>query len=100
MAEAEARSSVSEDRRAAGPSEREKPQEGRSSGRVWLFRGLGLVLAGLVWLALGTAEGLEPAGRIVAAIGILMATWWMTEALPLSATALLPIVLFPAFMVE
>ncbi|ADB75575.1 SLC13 family permease [Geodermatophilus obscurus] len=97
MAEAEARSSVSEDRRAAGPSERQKPQEGRSSGRVWLFRGLGLVLAGLVWLALGTAEGLEPAGRTTAAIGILMATWWMTEALPLSATALLPIVLFPVF---
>ena len=32
---------------------------------------------------------------VVAAIGTLMAVWWMTEAIPLSATSLLPIVLFP-----
>ena len=64
---------------------------------VWGFRALGLVLAGLVWLALRGAEGLEFEGRAAAAIGVLMATWWITEALPLSATALLPIVLFPSF---
>jgi len=69
----------------------------RPPGRVWAFRGLGLALAALTWLSLGGAEGLEPAGRIVAAIGVLMATWWMTEAIPLSATALVPIVAFPAF---
>lgn len=31
----------------------------------------------------------------VAAIAILMATFWMTEAIPIPATALIPIVLFP-----
>jgi sodium-dependent dicarboxylate transporter 2/3/5 len=36
-----------------------------------------------------------PAWR-TAAVGVLMATWWITEAIPLAATALLPIVLFPA----
>lgn len=35
-----------------------------------------------------------PAWR-VAAVGILMAIWWMTEAIPISATALLPLALFP-----
>lgn len=34
-------------------------------------------------------------GRATAAVGVLMAVWWMTEALHVSATALLPIALFP-----
>ena len=37
------------------------------------------------------------AGRATAAIGVLMAIWWMTEALHVSATALLPVALFPLF---
>ncbi|CAN5812929.1 DASS family sodium-coupled anion symporter [soil metagenome] len=37
----------------------------------------------------------DPAWR-AAAVGLLMATWWMTEAIPIPATALLPLVLFPA----
>jgi sodium-dependent dicarboxylate transporter 2/3/5 len=32
----------------------------------------------------------------VAAVAVLMAVWWITEAIPLAATALLPIVLFPS----
>ncbi len=32
-----------------------------------------------------------------AAVALLMAIWWITEALPLAATALLPMVLFPLF---
>jgi sodium-dependent dicarboxylate transporter 2/3/5 len=32
-----------------------------------------------------------------AAIGLLMAVWWATEAVPIAVTALLPIVLFPMF---
>jgi len=35
------------------------------------------------------------AGRAAAAIGILMAVWWMTEAISIYATALLPLLLFP-----
>ncbi len=34
--------------------------------------------------------------RITAAGAILMGVWWMTEAIPLAATALVPLVLFPA----
>lgn len=33
--------------------------------------------------------------RLVAATAVLMAVWWMTEALPIPATALLPLVVFP-----
>lgn len=33
--------------------------------------------------------------RLVAAAAVVMGAWWMTEAIPLAATALLPLVLFP-----
>ena len=39
--------------------------------------------------------GLPPAGRLTAATAVLMAVWRLTEALPLAATALVPLVLFP-----
>ena len=32
---------------------------------------------------------------MTAAVGILLAVWWATEAVPIAVTALLPIVLFP-----
>lgn len=55
---------------------------------------LGLVTFG-VMLALPVPEGLMlPAWR-TAAVGVLMALWWMTEAIPIPATGLVPLVLFP-----
>ena len=39
--------------------------------------------------------GLVTAGRVTAALAVWMATWWLTEALPLAATALLPVVVLP-----
>jgi len=41
------------------------------------------------------AGSLDHAGRATAAVAVWMATWWMTEAIPLYATALLPLALFP-----
>ena len=38
----------------------------------------------------------KPALKFTAAVAVLMAIWWMTEALPLAVTALVPLVLFPA----
>ncbi|MCA9271330.1 MAG: SLC13/DASS family transporter [Planctomycetales bacterium] len=54
-----------------------------------------LVYWALGYAASGGAEGLSPAARAVAAIGAMMALLWMTQAVPLAATALLPLVLFP-----
>lgn len=34
-------------------------------------------------------------GRRAAAVAVLMAVWWMTEAIPLAATALIPLAAFP-----
>ena len=60
-----------------------------------LFRYLAPLLTG-VMLLLPAPEGLDEAGWRVAAVGLLMALWWMTEAVPLAVTALLPLPLFPA----
>ena len=46
----------------------------------------------------GAKDGVEYSAdlmRIVAAVTVLMGAWWMTEAIPLAATALLPIAIFP-----
>ena len=37
----------------------------------------------------------QPAVTITAAVAVLMAVWWITEAIPLAATALIPVALFP-----
>jgi sodium-dependent dicarboxylate transporter 2/3/5 len=39
----------------------------------------------------------QPSVKTMAAIATLMAAWWITEAIPIPATALLPLVLFPLF---
>jgi sodium-dependent dicarboxylate transporter 2/3/5 len=62
------------------------------------LRKTGLIAGPLVAAAvllMPTPEGLTPAGHSAAAVGLLMAIWWMTEALPLAITALVPLVLFP-----
>lgn len=74
----------------------ETRQRPRPASRTWFFRLLGPAAAVLVWWLLGASEGLTPDARWVAAIAVLMALWWMTEAIPLAATSLLPIVLLPA----
>ena len=55
---------------------------------------LGPALAGAM-MALPVPDGLTAAGWRAAALGIWMGVWWATEALPVAATALMPIALFP-----
>ncbi len=56
---------------------------------------LGGALIFVILLALPAPAGLEPAGWHTAAVAALMAVWWMTEAIPIPATALIPLALFP-----
>jgi sodium-dependent dicarboxylate transporter 2/3/5 len=76
----------------------EAKEEQRISRRAWIGRFLGPVLALVAYFTLSAgSEELSYAGVVTISIGILMATWWITEALPLPATSLLPIALFPLF---
>jgi sodium-dependent dicarboxylate transporter 2/3/5 len=50
----------------------------------------------LLLLMVPGPEALPVEGWRTAAVAFLMATWWMTEAIPIPATAILPLVLFPA----
>jgi len=66
---------------------------GRSNGqKVGLF--LGPALSATMLLS-NAPDGLSDTGWGTAAIGVLMAVWWATEAVPIAVTALLPVILFP-----
>ena len=59
---------------------------------------IGLVAGPIVCVALllvPRPAGLSPAGWHTAAVALLMAIWWITEAVPIPVTALLPLALFP-----
>lgn len=63
-----------------------------------MARYIGLALGALALLAGILAplpEGLSREGLIVAGLVVLMAAWWITEALPLTATALMPFLVLP-----
>ncbi len=98
---------VEEFAKAASPAERAKKQaDGGGSpgagdeppkGRT-RTQNIGLILGPLLFAL--TLLFVSPAGMSDAAIGVLastlwVATWWITEAIPIPATALLPIILFP-----
>lgn len=59
---------------------------------VGLFLGLSLFIA---MLTLGAPEGLTREKWVVTALLVLMATWWVTEAIPIPVTSLLPLVVLP-----
>ncbi len=59
---------------------------------VGFFIGVGAALFVLVFLDLVPGK---PVVTRTAAVAILMAIWWVTEAIPIPATALVPVALFP-----
>ncbi|MDT0596621.1 SLC13 family permease [Glaciecola petra] len=63
------------------------------------YQDVGLVLGPLIFAIMmlvgETQSTMEPAAWRVAAVGIWMAIWWATEAVPVPVTAFLPIVTFP-----
>lgn len=59
---------------------------------------LGLILGPVLFISMllmPLPAGMTPGALSVAAVACLMAVWWVSEAAPIAATALLPIILFP-----
>ena len=75
------------------------PDIARVVRRIGFWAGPALAL--VLWLTLPVVAGtptpgvLSAAGRATLAMMAWMATWWMTEAVPIEVTALLPVVAFP-----
>ncbi|MDX1314930.1 MAG: SLC13 family permease, partial [Eudoraea sp.] len=67
-----------------------------------LSRKLGLVAGPLVFLLIinlpGLLEGFDQANAVIA-VAAWMIIWWITEAVSISVTALLPLILFPLLKV-
>jgi solute carrier family 13 (sodium-dependent dicarboxylate transporter), member 2/3/5 len=76
------------------PKNQRTPKESRKSAarRIALFSGPALAI--LTFMALPGDLAVE--ARLLAGVAVLMAVWWMTEAVPIPATSLLPVILFPA----
>ena len=63
-----------------------------SPKNIGLFSG---PLAFILILLFFHPDGLNPAANAILASTIWIAIWWITEAIPIAVTALLPIILFP-----
>ena len=78
---------------AEGTTEEEaKPYTRRQLTGLWLGPFLFLLI-----IFLPSPSGMAPEAQKMAAIALLMATWWICESIPIPATSLLPIALFPIF---
>ncbi|MBI2819729.1 MAG: DASS family sodium-coupled anion symporter [Acidobacteria bacterium] len=58
-----------------------------------MMAGLALFVLALI---IPAPEGMSPEAKRAAAVVLLMSVWWMTEAIEIALTSLLPLVLFPA----
>lgn len=70
----------------------------RLSNRTPASKRIGFWLGIVTFLLLTFFSGLDGEEAVIgrmAAVAMLMAIWWITDAIPLAATSLLPIVLFP-----
>lgn len=84
MSEAETHSAQRDEEHGEGPG---------VSTRKAIGAVLGLALAGLAW----QLPFADPLTARMLAVALWMATWWITEAVPIPVTSLLPLVLLPAF---
>ena len=64
------------------------------SAKIGIFAGLIVLLFFLFFVNLDSSN---PKITYTAGVALLMAIFWMTEAIPLAATSLIPLILFPLF---
>jgi solute carrier family 13 (sodium-dependent dicarboxylate transporter), member 2/3/5 len=72
-----------------GPPPERKPSAFPAIKLLWFLAGV----AGGVWIA--TQPGIPDKPRAMLAVALPMSVWWITEAIPISITALLPLVALP-----
>ncbi|MBE0532828.1 MAG: DASS family sodium-coupled anion symporter [Rhodospirillales bacterium] len=80
---------------AANPKAGRHPSASRRS--IGLVSGV-VVFIGM--LLMDAPAGMSEKAWITAAVGILMAIWWVLEAIPIPATSLVPLLLFPLLGVK
>src|SRR5690606_7477544 len=75
------------------PGQRAEPP----APRTWRNRVIGLAagLLGAVLAYVVMPGDVAHSAKVTAATAVLMGLWWMTEAIPIPATALVPLVVFP-----
>jgi solute carrier family 13 (sodium-dependent dicarboxylate transporter), member 2/3/5 len=79
---------------SSGPGGVEEGEPREYTGRQLAGLWLGPILF-ILMLIVPTPAGMEPAAQKMAAVALLMATWWMCESIPIPATSLLPFPCFP-----
>lgn len=89
------------DARAPEPDRTPVAQDDGGGESLSVARRIGLVAGPLLAIATFALmpQSLDHAPRAAAGVGVLMAVWWMTEAVALPVTSLLPVVLFPLLSV-
>ena len=55
------------------------------------------VCALVITIIFPAPEGLTKEGYLAAGVAMLMAAWWLTEAIPIYVTAFVPLAVFPLF---
>ena len=90
-------------RGSSPPSDTKPPPStdvGRPLTRMQWFGAIAGPLLFIIMLMSPAPDGLPLAGWRTAAATALIAMWWVTEVIPIAATALLPLLLFPVLGVE
>ncbi|MCA9008515.1 MAG: anion permease [Planctomycetaceae bacterium] len=75
------------------PSQFSDASEYESQCAAWVIPAL--ISCSLLLLILPTPDGMSPAAHRLVSVAVLMAGLWVTQAVPLAATSLLPLALFP-----
>lgn len=78
----------------------EIPGNTSPDGRTSRWIVFAIVIVSLMILIMPTPDGMQPEGKRLIAVTILMAGLWVTQAIPLAATSLLPLVLFPLLGIQ